>query len=210
MLNTSILVVLKKILPIFSYIFHPIFISMYATLLYVYFKQDTFPIQEIYYILFHVGVSTVIVPILFFLLLRSTGNVNSVMIHETSQRIIPLVLQCFLFILLVKRSIVLSRYPELHFFLLGALFSTIAALIASLFKTKASLHMMSIGGFVIFVVGLNMHLQLHNPYWPAFLVLMTGIVASSRLVMKAHTNRELSIGLVMGIVPQILFLYLWL
>jgi hypothetical protein len=132
------------------------------------------------------------------------------MIHENSQRRIPLVLQCFLLILLVKRSIVISRYPELHFFFLGALFSSILALICSLFKIKASLHMVAISGLTVFVIGLNMHLQMHNPYWAAFLILLTGIVASSRLVMEAHSNNELLIGTAIGVIPQLLFLYLWL
>jgi hypothetical protein len=201
---------LKKILPIFSYILHPIFISMYATLFYLFYKDDAFTIQEKYFVLFQILIITFIVPILFFLLLRSTGNVKSVMIHETSQRIIPLILQCFLFILLVKRSIVITRYPELHFFFLGGLFSTIIALIYSLFKVKASLHMMAISGLAVFVIGMNMHLQMHSPYWPAFLILLTGVTASSRLEMNAHTYRELFIGFIIGILPQVLFLYLWL
>ena len=209
-MKTSNFTVLKRILPLFSYVLHPIFISMYATLFYLFYKEDVFTIQEKYYVLFQILIITTIVPILFFLLLRSTGNVKSVMVHETSQRIIPLVLQCFLFILLVKRTIVINRYPELHFFFLGGLFSTIIALIYSLFKVKASLHMMAISGFAVFVIGLNMHLQLHNPYWPALLVLLTGIVASSRLEMNAHTYKELLIGLIIGIIPQVLFLYLWL
>ena len=209
-MKTSNFTVLKRILPLFSYVLHPIFISMYATLFYLFYKEDVFTIQEKYYVLFQILIITTIVPILFFLLLRSTGNVKSVMVHETSQRIIPLVLQCFLFILLVKRTIVINRYPELHFFFLGGLFSTIIALIYSLFKVKASLHMMAISGFTVFVIGLNMHLQLHNPYWPALLVLLTGIVASSRLEMNAHTYKELLIGLIIGIIPQVLFLYLWL
>ncbi|MDL2141236.1 MULTISPECIES: hypothetical protein [Flavobacterium] len=201
---------MKRILPIFSYIFHPIFISMYATLFYLFFKHDLFSTQEKYYVLLQILIITILVPILFYLLLRSTGRVNSIMIHETSQRKIPLILQCFLYILLVKRSIVISRYPELHFFFLGALFSTILALICSLFKIKASLHMMALSGFTIFVIGLNTHLQLQNPYWSAFLILMTGIVASSRLEMEAHSPNELVIGTFIGILPQLLFLNLWL
>ncbi|MBF4492170.1 hypothetical protein IRZ83_07710 [Flavobacterium sp. JLP] len=132
------------------------------------------------------------------------------MVPETSQRKIPLILQCFLYILLVKRSIIISRYPELHFFFLGALFSTILALICSLFKIKASLHMLAISSFAIFVIGLNVHLQMKNPYWPAFLILMTGVVASSRLEMNAHTAKEIMLGLLIGVLPQVLFLYLWL
>ncbi len=201
---------MKKILPLFSYILHPIFISIYATLFYLFCKGDIFTNQEKYYVLFQILIITFLVPVLFFLLLRSTGHVSSVMVPETSQRKIPLVLQCFLYILLVKRSIVIARYPELHFFFLGALFSTILALICSLFKIKASLHMMAISGLTIFAIGLNIHLQMQNPYWGAFLILMTGVVASSRLEMEAHTPKELMIGLVLGVLPQLLFLYLWL
>ncbi|KOP38649.1 MULTISPECIES: hypothetical protein [unclassified Flavobacterium] len=201
---------MKKILPLFSYILHPIFISMYATLLYLYCKDDIFTTQEKYFVLFQILVITIIVPILFFMLLRSTGHVKSMMLPENSQRRIPLILQCFLYILLVKRSIVIIRYPELHFFFLGALFSTILALVCSLFKIKASLHMTAITGFTIFAIGLNIHLQMHNPYWGALLILLSGIVASSRLEMNAHTPKEISIGLLIGVLPQVLFLYLWL
>ncbi len=70
--------------------------------------------------------------------------------------------------------------------------------------------MVAISGLTIFVIGLNIHLQLHNPYWPALLILLSGIVASSRLEMNAHTSREILIGLFIGIMPQLLFLYLWL
>lgn len=183
---------------------------MYATLFYLFCKGDIFTNQEKYYVLFQILIITILVPILFFMLLKSTGHVQSVMIHETSQRRIPLILQCFLYILLVKRSIVIIRYPELHFFFLGALFSTILALVASLFKIKASLHMIAISSLTVFVIGMNIHLQMQNPYWTALTVLLTGVVASSRLEMEAHTTAELLIGLALGVFPQVLFLYLWL
>ncbi|MFB9078372.1 hypothetical protein ACFFLS_16295 [Flavobacterium procerum] len=201
---------MKKILPFFSYLLHPIFISTYAALFYLFYKGDLFSIQEKYFVLVQILIITAIVPVLFFLLLRSTGHVKSVMLPEVTERRIPLILQCFLYILLVKRSIVILRYPELHFFFLGALFSSICAVICSLFKIKASLHMLAISSFTVFVIGLNIHLQLHNPYWPALLILLTGITASSRLEMKAHSVKELLIGLLIGIMPQLLFLPLWL
>jgi len=70
--------------------------------------------------------------------------------------------------------------------------------------------MLAISGFTIFVIGLNIHLQMQNPYWSALLILLSGVVASSRLEMKAHTSREILIGLAIGIMPQLLFLFLWL
>jgi hypothetical protein len=184
---------------------------MYASMFYLFFKEDAFVNEEKFFILFQILIITVLVPMLFFLLLRSTGNVDSIMIHETAQRKIPLVLHCFLIILLVKRSVVIMRYPELHFFFLGALFSTIIALVLSFFKIKASLHMIAISGLTIFAIGLSRHLQVpHMMYWVAFFILMNGLVASSRLEMNAHTNKELIIGLLIGIIPQILFLVFWL
>jgi hypothetical protein len=184
---------------------------MYASLFYLFFKGDAFVNQEKMFILFQIVIITVLVPMLFFLLLRSTGNVDSIMINDTSQRKIPLVLHCFLIILLVKRSVIIARYPELHFFFLGALFSTIIALVLSFFKIKASLHMIAISGLTIFAIGLSRHLQVPNMiYWVAFFILMNGFVASSRLEMNAHTNRELVIGLLTGIIPQILFVFFWL
>lgn len=143
-------------------------------------------------------------------LLRYTGKVDSIMIADMEQRKIPLVFQSFLIILLLRRNIPLEYYPELHFFFLGALFSTLFALVLLFAKTKASLHMLAISALTVFVFGLNTHFQTGNIYLIPLLLLMNGFVASSRLVMKAHTPKELIIGLLLGSIPQIAFLFLWL
>jgi hypothetical protein len=41
------------------------------------------------------------------------------------------------------------------------------------------------------------------------LFLLNGVVASSRLIMKAHTNNELFIGSLVGIIPQVVLFYFW-
>jgi hypothetical protein len=202
--------ILKKILPIFSYLFHPIFIPVMASLFYLFLNGTTFASKEKYLILFQVALVTVLIPTLLFLTLRSIGKIDSIMVYEISQRKIPLVVQCFLILLLVRKNITLDRYPSLHFFFLGALLSTLVALLLLFVKTKASLHMMGISALTVFVIGLSMHIQIQNTYLAAFLILMNGFVASSRLEMKAHTNKELIIGFLLGSVPQLLLLYLWL
>ncbi|TRX01263.1 hypothetical protein FNW10_16430 [Flavobacterium gawalongense] len=201
---------MKKILPIFSYIFHPIFIPVMATLVYLFFNISFFVNQEKLFVLFQILIVTVIIPILLFLLLRATGKIDSIMVPEVSQRKIPLIIHCFLLILLVRKSITLDRYPELHFFFLGALMSTLQALVLSFFKTKASLHMMGISSLTVFVMGLSIHYQIQNSFMITLLILMNGFVASSRLEMKAHTPSELILGFLLGSVPQLLLLYLWL
>jgi len=201
---------LKKILPVFSYVFHPVFIPVYATLFYLFSNNSYFINQEKYFVLLQVLIITVVVPLLFFILLRASGKIGSMMAPLVSERKIPLLIQSFLLILLVRKSITVDRYPELHFFLLGALFSTLIALLLLFIKTKASLHMMGISALTVFVFGLSLHFQTQNIFAILFLTITNGFVASSRLVMKAHTFKELIIGLFLGTIPQILLLYLWL
>jgi hypothetical protein len=201
---------LKKILSLFSYVFHPVFIPAYATLFYLFSNNSYFLNQEKYFVLVQVLIITVLIPILFFFLLRATGKIGSIMAPILSERKIPLLIQCFLIILLVRKGITVERYPELHFFLLGALFSTLFALLLLFVKTKASLHMMGISALTVFVFGLSVHYQSQNIFAITFLTIMNGFVASSRLVMKAHTSMELIIGVLLGSIPQILLLYLWL
>lgn len=201
---------MKKILPFFSYLFHPLFIPVYATLFYLFLNGNRFENKEKLFVLFQISIITIIIPILTYFLLRSLGKVDSIMIYELAQRKIPLLLQCFLIITLVRNNITIDRYPELHFFFLGALFSTLVALFLLFLKVKASLHLLAISALTIFVIGLSIHLKIPNTYSIAFLILINGFVASSRLEMKAHTVKELFIGLIVGVTPQLLLLYLWL
>ncbi|MBD0725662.1 hypothetical protein B6A10_10765 [Flavobacterium sp. L1I52] len=200
----------KKLFPFFSYLFHPVFIPIYATLFYLFSNQSYFFNKEKYLVLLEVSVITFAIPILFFVLLRLTGKITSIMVPELSERKFPLVIQCFLLILLVKKSITLERYPELHFFMLGALSSTLIALILLFANKKASLHMTGLSALTFFIFGLSLHHHTANTVLIIFMVLMNGFVASSRLIMKAHTPQELVIGVLLGSIPQILLLFLWL
>ena len=201
---------LKKSLPSLSDIFHPLFIPAMATLFYLFFNSASFISQEKIYVFLQVVIVTILIPVVVFLLLRATGNVDTIMIAKISQRKIPLIIHSFLIILLVRKSITLERYPELHFFFLGGLMSTLLALILLFGNIKASLHMIAISSLTIFIIGLSMHLRIHIPFTIAILILLNGFIASSRLEMKAHNNKELIIGFVLGVIPQLLLLFLWL
>lgn len=190
--------------------FHPIFIPVYAALFYFFLNDSYYTDPEKYFAIFQIVIITILLPILFFFVLRTTGRVDSLMVSEISQRKIPLVILCFLTILLVRKSITLDHFPELHFFFLGGLLSTVMALVLLFFKIKASLHMLAISALTLFVIGLSIHDQTRNLTMIAFLVLMNGFVASSRLEMKAHTAKELVIGFVLGLIPQLLLLLFWL
>ena len=132
------------------------------------------------------------------------------MLSDTSQRKIPLLLQIILSIILIEKSVTILRFPELYFFFLAGILSTIIAFILVFAKIKASIHMIAIGALTFFVIGLCLHLQVNGIFLAALLFLITGIVASSRLFMQAHTLKELLIGYIIGVLPQLLLYYVWL
>ncbi|HEY6142047.1 MAG TPA: hypothetical protein VIV55_01285 [Flavobacterium sp.] len=201
---------LKKILPFFSYLFHPIFIPVYAALFYFFLSDTYFANAEKYLALIQIVVITIVTPIILFFALRTAGQVDSIMVPEISQRKTPLLILCFLTIFLIRKSITIEHFPELYFFFLGGLLSTFLALLLLFLKTKASLHMIGMSTLTVFVTGLSIHNQTHTINAIAFLVLMNGFVASSRLEMKAHTPKELTIGFLLGVIPQLLVFYFWL
>lgn len=146
----------------------------------------------------------------FFYLLRLFGKVDTIMLSDISQRKIPLLLQMALTSILIKESVTIDRFPELFFFFLAGLISTIFAFLALYVKLKASIHMIGLSAITFFVIGLSIHNQTNLVYIIAVLFFANGLVASSRLQMKAHTMKELTAGFLIGSIPQLVLFYCWL
>ncbi len=72
-----------------------------------------------------------------------------------------------------------------------------------LLRFKASLHMIGITALTAFTYGLSVYYKLPFVNLFAFCIVCMGLVASSRLYMKAHTYTELIVGLLIGLLPQV-------
>jgi hypothetical protein len=201
---------LKKLLPFFSYAFHPIFVPLLGTLFYILFNEDYYSKEQHYLLVFQVIIITIFLPMSFFYLLKTFGKIDSIMMSEINQRKIPLLLQVFLTFILLKQSITIERFPELFYFFLGGFITTIIAFLLLFVKIKASIHMMGMSILTFFVIGLSVHIQINIIYTIATLIALTGLIASSRLYMKAHTLNELIIGYFCGMIPQIILWRFWL
>jgi len=202
--------VLRKILPLFSYLFHPVFIPVLGTLAYFFWGKNYFePAQQILIVL-QIVIITILIPMAFIYLLKTLGKVDSIMIADLSQRKIPLVIQIVLMVVLLRQSITIDRIPELFFFFAGGILSALLTLILLFAKVKASLHMMGISALTVFTIALSIYNQVNLINVIAILLLANGLVAASRLEMKAHTGTELVIGFFFGIIPQLVLLYCWL
>lgn len=200
---------IKSILPFFSYLFHPLFIPLYAVICSFLLNVTFISEMEKYLLLIQVTILTVLIPICFYFLLRSLGRIDSMMVSELEQRKTPLALQGILIYVLLRQSLTMERIPELYFFFLGAFLAVLASLVFAFCDKKISLHMVGISGLLFFVIGLGFHNQVNINSTIAFLFVVTGIVASSRLHMKAHDFTELSLGFVTGMLSQIVLWQFW-
>lgn len=201
---------LKKILPLFSYLFHPIFIPIFGTLFYYYLSGINNSKESVSWLLIDVVIFTFILPLSFFYLLRSIGKVDTIMLSDISQRKIPLLMQILLLVILISKYVTWAVFPELFFFFLGAIISAFSAYILIFTKIKASIHLIAISALCYFVIGLNVHYELQNSITIVLLFVLTAIIASSRIVMKAHSIKELIVGYVVGMLPQIILWGFWL
>ncbi|UOK43416.1 MULTISPECIES: hypothetical protein [Flavobacterium] len=132
------------------------------------------------------------------------------MLHEKKERRLPLAFQAMFFLILTQHSFSTVVVPELYYFFLGALISTLLTLLLIVFHFKASIHMIGITGMTLFIIGISIHYGIPLVSLVSFFIISIGLVASSRLYMQAHSMKELLVGIVVGAIPQLSLWYFWL
>lgn len=200
----------KKCLPLFSYIFHPIFSSIYGTLFFFGIAKNFYTNYQILITLLQVTILTVLLPIFMFFLMRSLGLIHSFTEASLKERRLPITIQAIFLFVLINESFSKEMFTELYFFFLGGLISNVLVLSTVLLKFKASLHMIGISALTAFIYGLSLYYQLPFTYLIGICIICMGFVASSRLYKKAHTPIELIAGIFIGMVPQLLLFKYWL
>ncbi len=201
---------MKQFLRIASYLFHPLLMPLLGTLIYYFITPRYIESEVIQLKLVAITIITVLVPLVSFMMLKNMKLVSSMRLEQVHERKAPLIIQCLLLLLILK--MVFNPYDsiELYYFFLGILFSSISAFVLTIFKFKVSLHMIAIAGVTFFVVALSAHFGKNLILMLSFLFLVNGWVASSRLEAKAHSPAELTVGFIIGLVPQFIMLSFWL
>lgn len=193
-----------------SYILHPLLMPLLGAIIYFKIAPRFIPDDIIKVKIFGLVVLTLLTPIVLFFLLKNLGTITSIHLNNVKERKIPLLLQSILLIGVIKMVIDIYHYPELYFFYLGVLFSSLSAIFMVLFNIKASLHMIGISSITMFTILLSIHFGLNLTILIAILMILNGLVATSRLHCKAHTNFELLLGFLTGTIPQLTLANFWL
>ena len=194
---------IKKILPFFSYLFHPIFISFFGVCIYLWLSKTGFNSLAIV-LLIQVVILTMLLPLSIYYLLKATGYIKSFTEATINERKFPILLQAIFIFILIKFSGFVEDLPAIYFFFVGGLIASLVALFFTLINFKVSLHMIGISSLLSFTTSLSVYLNLSIIPLIALLIVFLGNVASSRLFMKSHTADELLAGTVIGLFSQII------
>lgn len=201
---------MKLLLKSASYVFHPLWMPFAGTFIYFLVTPRFFPYEVVKAKLMAIAIMTIFIPIVYYFMLRTLGKVSDHLMKEVKERKWPLLFYAGLDFIILRYVLNNFDYPELYYFFFGILISALLGLFLLFLNIKASLHMTGLGGLTLFLFFLSLHFNLHLIYTMSFMVAMIGLTASSRLHYKAHTMNELLIGLLTGMIPQLLAVFFWL
>lgn len=198
--------IFEKIYAVFfSYLFHPVFVVLYAVAFLLYLHPSAFTgfsAAEKRQVLIIVAMNAVFYPLLTVVLLRSLGFIDSILLKTQRDRIIPLIACGIFYFWTYTVFHEQERFPLLlQSFFLGIFLASSGALLLNIYG-KVSLHATGMGGWLgFFLVIMSERSMLMS--WPLVLIiLMTGAVFSARLMVSDHTPKDLISGLLTGILTQ--------
>jgi membrane-associated phospholipid phosphatase len=164
-----------------------------------------------------VALLTIIFPLISILMMRQLGLISSFKMEERTDRIGPLIVTSLFYLWLFVNVRQNSGIPEsFSFLLLGSIIGLFAALFLNSF-TKISLHSIGLGGFLgglaiirfkysydSFFINIGQQiLRINVDLVLVTAVIITGLVGTSRLILKAHTPDQVYGGYLVGFLAQI-------
>ena len=201
---------MDKLLKSISYVFHPLIMPLLGVIFYFSKSPRYIPFDIIQAKMVSLFILTVILPILLYLLLKTVGVVNTINLETTKERIFPLLLNGIVILIVLQRILTPTQAIELYFFFVGILISNMACLLLVIMKFKASIHMIAVSGVFMFFIALSIHFSININGTLALMCIIMGAIATSRLHLKAHTYKELILGVFIGFIPQLILVSYWL
>jgi len=194
-----------------SYLFHPIFIPLYAILLMMVsnpYRYDPVMSPKGGYLVIYVMMYTVILPMILMTLMKRLKLIDSMKLHERGERLLPLMIMTFFSFfafLALKRA---DFHPDISKVFLAASIVLMIAYILTVVSGKISLHTIGMGA----LVAIAMHSSLFSVYitYPILfaVIIVAGLVGTARLQLKAHDSKEVFQGYFLGYFIQMLvFIY---
>ena len=191
-----------KVHKFISTILHPTVLPTAGAFLYFIFVTQQFGKRLQLIILGLIFILTYMVPILLLFFLKNFGFIKDFQVSTIKERRVPVIFMILILYFLGNTIIQIPMIRNLGILFYGTSLSLICIYILFSAKLKSSLHLVSMGnmlGFFLIMTNIN-NLSILFIIIP--LIFLSGVFASSRLYLKAHTPVELLIGFFLGFIAQ--------
>lgn len=192
---------MKILAKIISILFHPLLIPSFGTALFLY-LFDQFNNPEAPRLMGVVAFNSFVMPAIAIAVMKGIGFIDSFEMHDSKQRIIPFIATMVFYIwTFLGVNGTFSMGSHFNILILGAVISLMVAFFTNLFH-KLSIHMTGMGGLLMALVLSSFNAV--QPILPFIIlvILLSGIVGSARLYLKAHSRKEIFTGFLVGIFGQ--------
>lgn len=198
--------ILRFLAKLVSYVLHPLFIPTYIFLLLMYtvpYEFSGITEWQLKMRLFGLFWLTAFFPAFAVFLLWRLKFSESIFLRTQKERIIPYVITMFFYWWMYYLSRNFTDQPQvLKFFFMGIFIASSVGLVFNNFF-KISLHGIAMGGAMTAVILFSFYYQLPMGLPISVVTLLTGIVATSRLIVSDHTTKEIYTGLLVGALCQL-------
>jgi membrane-associated phospholipid phosphatase len=181
-----------------SVLFHPAIYPLFGLFFVFRFLPYHYPQRVIIVSLLMVFCGTYLIPVLISVLLYRFRVISSLMMTKASDRRWPYLVGVISFYATAQLVQNAGLASEAYHYLLGAS----AVIILHLFLLnflKPSAHLGGIGGFLGMMLAISAKYTLNLLPFIVGLILISGLIASARLSLKAHNPREILIGFSSGL-----------
>lgn len=187
-----------------SYFFHPINFSIIGAVIYFLFVPKYIFKQQEYIILVVIFLGTYIFPLLLLYLMKQFKLINSYHLNTIEERKFPTLLFISISLFIGQWLYKTSIINILALYYIGFGICLLGTYILLNFNKKISLHTAAIGGFIGFLLFFSYHYKINLILLLVAFFILSGIIATARLELKAHTMSEVILGYVFGVVTQLL------
>lgn len=192
-----------KLSKYISYFFHPINFSIIGAVLYfIFVPKYIFKPQE-YLFLIIIFIGTYIVPLILTVLMKLSGLISNYTMPTIDERKFPLLVFIAISLFIGNWLMQSTAIDLLALSYYGYGTGLIAIYILLHLNKKISLHTCGIGGLIGFLIFFSYYYKTDVLSLLILLFILSGMIGSARLNLKAHTLKEVLLGFIIGLFSQL-------
>ena len=190
-----------------SVVFHPSLIPLVGVLVASQILPYYIPVNLYYFTIIYVFIGTFLFPLFVTYVLLKLKLISSITMPMAQDRKYPFLVSA-LFYYLTARALKGFNLPvEIYFLLLGgALIILVSFTLLRYYKVSA--HVSGLAGILAWLLYVSISLKLNLLTLIIATILIIGLVATSRLYLKAHTFTEVLLGFLIGFTAMLSILWL--